>query len=124
MLSTEDRTAIENRLLQEREEALAAMGEFDREFENSPLDESGELTFYRFHMADIGTEAMEREKHFLLASQEGERLYRTDEALRRLYAEPESFGKCSRCGEEIGMERLMLMPQAELCASCQRDLEG
>ena len=124
MLSDEDRNAIENRLMQERESALSAVGAFDQEFENSPLDESGELSFYRFHMADIGTEAMEREKHFLLASQEGERLYRIDEALRRLYAEPENFGRCAHCGEEIGLERLLLLPEVTLCAACQRDLEA
>jgi RNA polymerase-binding transcription factor DksA len=123
MLNDEDRKTIENRLLREREDALEDVGEFDREFENSPLDESGELTFYRFHMADIGTEAMEREKQFLLASQEGEHLYRIDEALRRLYSEPERFGTCVRCGKEIGLERLMIVPEVELCASCQRELE-
>ena len=84
----------------------------------------GELSAYRFHMADVGTEAMEREKEFLLASKEGERLYRIDEALRRLYAEPEEFGRCSRCGSWISMERLVVVPETTLCADCQRLAEA
>lgn len=124
MLTTADRRAIETRLLQEREEALAALDKFDDEFDQSLLDESSEMSVYRFHMADIGTEAMEREKHFLLASKEGERLYGIDEALRRLYSDPENFGKCTRCGAEIGVERLLVVPAVEHCAACQRDLEG
>lgn len=124
MLTKEDRDTIERRLLEERESALEALGEFDRERSVSMEDRAGELSSYRFHMADLGTEAMEQEKQFLLASKEGERLYRIDEALRRLYAEPETFGRCVNCGNEIAMERLMVVPEAELCADCQRSVES
>ena len=123
MLTQPQRETIEKRLLEERERALEAIADFEESSENSPRDESGELSYYRFHMADIGTEAMEREKQFLLASNEGERLYRIDEALRRLYSDPETFGICERCGRPIGMERLEMVPETTLCAACQRELE-
>jgi DnaK suppressor protein len=119
MLSEKDRRLIERRLEQERARALDALGEFDRSRESSMLEETGELTMYRLHPADIGTEAMELEKQFLLASNEGRRLYAIDEALRRLYAEPERFGRCERCGQEIGVERLDVLPYASFCADCQ-----
>lgn len=124
MLSQAERDQIEKRLLEERESALEALKAFDAQRGVSLRDEAGELTVYRFHMADVGSEAMEREKSFLLASKEGERLYTIDEALRRLYADPETFGRCSRCGKEISMERLRVVPFAEHCAECQRELEG
>lgn len=123
MLTDTERSQVERRLQEERERALEALGDFDRERANSLQEETGELSVHRFHMADIGTEAMEREKQFLLASVEGERLYRIDEALRRLYREPESFGSCERCGREIGMDRLMVIPSATLCAECAREVE-
>ena len=123
MLTQPQPETIEKRLLEERERALEAIADFEESSENSPRDESGELSYYRFHMADIGTEAMEREKQFLLASNEGERLYRIDEALRRLYSDPETFGICERCGRPIGMERLEMVPDTTLCAACQRELE-
>ncbi len=120
MLNDQERERIEKRLLEERERALEAIGEFDREREQSLEDATGELTSYRFHPADLGTEAMEREKQFLLASNEGRRLYAIDEALRRLYRTPEEFGRCERCGRDIPMERLEVVPATTLCTECQR----
>lgn len=124
MLSKTERDQVEKRLLEERESALESIDTFDAQHDASLQEEAGEMSVHRFHMADIGTEAMEREKSFLLASKEGERLYRTDEALRRLYGDPESFGRCARCGRDIPLERLMVVPATEHCAECQRELEG
>lgn len=120
MLTEEERGQVETRLLEERERTLEALAEFDETRDQSFLDESGEMSLYRFHMADIGTEAMEREKQFLFASRDGERLYAIDEALRRLYREPESFGACENCGRAIGLERLLVLPSTPLCAECAR----
>lgn len=122
MLTSEQRKKVEDRLQEERADALEAIEEFDRQ-RGTLQDEAGEMSVYRFHMADIGTESMEREKRFLLASNEGERLYGIDEALRRLYRDPESFGTCSRCGSDIGFERLMLVPATTLCADCAQTAE-
>ena len=62
---------------------------------------------------------MEREKAFLFASKEGRLLYHIDEALRRLYKSPESFGVCQECGTEVGYERLDALPHARLCIKCK-----
>ena len=124
MLTETERQKIEKLLLEERDRAVDALKEFDKTREESLEDSTGELTVYRFHPADIGTEAMEQEKQFLLASVEGRRLYEIDEALRRLYREPEKFGTCERCGNQISMERLEVVPEATLCAACQRTVEG
>src|SRR5256886_10366613 len=70
-------------------------------------------------MADQGTDAMEREKAFLFASQEGRYLWHVNQALRRLFQAPEKFGKCEQCGEEIGFERLDALPHARLCIKCK-----
>ena len=40
-------------------------------------------------------------------------------ALEKLGADPDSFGECEECGEEIALGRLKAMPYAELCVSCQ-----
>jgi DnaK suppressor protein len=120
MLTPEERKRIETRLHEERESALEAIRTFEDEREDSLQESTGELTMYRFHPADIGTEMMEQEKQFLLASNEGRMLYEIDEALRRLYAEPERFGVCDDCGRDIGVERLEMIPWASLCAECQR----
>jgi len=35
----------------------------------------------------------------------------------------ENFGTCEECGDPIPDERLLIVPEAVLCVSCQRDLE-
>jgi DnaK suppressor protein len=71
-------------------------------------------------MADQGTDAMEREKAFLFASQEGRFLWHIDQALRRLYRSPETFGKCHNCGSDIAFERLDALPHARYCIDCKQ----
>jgi DnaK suppressor protein len=122
MLSERKRKKAEEMLVAERERALESIEQFE-EGPRDLLERSGELSLYRFHMADIGTEAMEQEKAFLLASVEGRRLYAIDEALRRLYGDPERYGVCTSCGEKISWERLEVVPEAERCAECQSELE-
>lgn len=122
MLSEEARGRIEQLLLRERERVLQAIGQFEANNENLQ-DRASELSVYRFHMADIGTEAHEQEKDFALASMEGRRLYALDDALRRLYKTPEAFGVCERCGRDIEEARLEVVPEAQLCGECQNLVE-
>lgn len=75
------------------------------------------------HMADQGTNAMARESAFLLASEEGRTLAAIDEALRKLYTDPEAFGRCEDCGDEIEYARLEAVPQAACCIECQVERE-
>ena len=112
---------FEKRLLEERKRVLKELGHH----EDSAQESDGDLSSYSFHMADQGTDAMEREKAFLFASQEGRFLWHIDEALRRIYRSPETFGKCHSCGEDIDFERLDALPHARLCFACKtREEEG
>jgi len=124
MLTQEERGQVERRLLEERGRAIESLREFDETFAESLQERAGELSVYRLHMADLGSEAMEQEQEFLLASNEGRRLYRIDSALRRLYDDPEAFGRCTRCGRDVTMDRLDIVPESELCADCQREAEA
>ena len=109
---------FEKRLLEERRRVLKELGHYDETFGATPQSADGDLSSYSFHMADQGTDAMEREKAFLFASQEGRFLWHIDEALRRLYRAPETFGKCHNCGKDIAYERLDALPHARFCIEC------
>ena len=111
---------FEKRLLEERRRVLKELGHHDELFSTSQQQSDGDLSAYSFHMADQGTDAMEREKAFLFASQEGRFLWHIDEALRRLYRSPETFGKCHQCGEDIDFDRLDALPHARLCINCKQ----
>ena len=45
-------------------------------------------------------------------------------ALARLEADPEAFGLCVECEEQIPAKRLDLMPYVELCVECQQAKDG
>jgi RNA polymerase-binding transcription factor DksA len=82
--------------------------------ENSP---------YSLHMAEQGTDAMEREKVFLYAQRETKFLSYLEEALKRI--EDGTYGICIACVEEpqylcptcplIPKERLEAVPHTQLC---------
>ncbi|MFQ5746231.1 MAG: TraR/DksA family transcriptional regulator [Gemmatimonadota bacterium] len=118
-MKKKDLKHFEERLLQERARALKDLGHYGESFSSTPHASDGDLSAYSFHMADQGTDAMEREKAFLFASKEGRFLYHIDEALRRLYRTPKEFGRCQECGEEIGFERLDALPHTRLCIKCK-----
>jgi DnaK suppressor protein len=110
---------IENRLVRERERALRSLGRFQEQSKLSRDSADSDLSSYSFHMADQGTDAMEREKSFLFASKEGRYLYRVEDALRRLYKDPESFGICQSCSSPIPFDRLDALPHARYCLNCK-----
>ena len=119
-----ERDRIEKRLLEERQERIEILVEIDERFQERLETGDDELTKYPLHMADEGTDTMDQEKEFLLAHKEGEQLLEIDEALRRLYKDPDAFGVCERCGDEIGIERLEMVPWARLCIDCKREAES
>lgn len=110
---------FEKRLLEERKRVLKEIGKHD-EVKN---EESEVENPYSFHMADQGTDAMEREKQFLFASKEGRFLWHLNQALRRLYQSPDTFGMCHSCGQPLGFDRLDALPHARYCIACKQKEE-
>ena len=121
LLTKKDLKHFEERLLEERKKLLGQLGYLEKTLNQTQRDSAGDLSAYSFHMADMGTDAMEREKTFLFASAEGRLLYDVDQALRRLYRN--EYGTCPTCGKEIGKARLDAIPHATLCVSCQEKQE-
>lgn len=112
----------EQKLLKMREELLGELGYLeDTVLNHTAKDASGDLSAYSFHMADQGTDAMDRETAFLLASQEGRMLLAINDALRRI--QKRTYGKCEQCGQPINPKRLDAIPHALLCIQCQSDEE-
>ena len=114
---------LQKRLLRERERALRSLGRYDELAKLSAEQADSDLYSYSDHMADLGTDAMEREKMLLFASKEGRYLYRIEDALRRLYKESETFGVCHTCGNLIDFDRLDALPHARYCIDCKKKEE-
>ncbi len=119
MLTNKQLQHIKLRLRDELARALKALGIFDSVTKLDRESMDSDLSNYTDHMADLGTEAMEREKAALFATKEGRYIYRLEEALRRLYSEPEKFGSCHTCGADVGFDRLDALPHARYCIDCK-----
>jgi RNA polymerase-binding protein DksA len=119
MMNKKQLSHLEKRLLEERARVMKELGIYEKSFAGTLQSSDGDLSSYSFHMADQGTDAMEREKEFLFASKEGRYLWHVNEALRRLYKSAETFGVCQECGDPIAFERLDALPHARLCIRCK-----
>ncbi|MBJ6759294.1 TraR/DksA C4-type zinc finger protein [Myxococcaceae bacterium JPH2] len=51
-------------------------------------------------------------------------LARVVKALGKLREDPDSFGECEECGDDIPTGRLQAMPYAEFCVACQGGKDG
>ena len=121
-ITEKDCKEFEQLLLVERQKIMKEMGHLETTvLKVNQRESAGDLSRYSFHMADAGTDAMEREKAFLLASAEGRILMEINEALRRLYRG--EFGSCEICGQPIGRARLEAMLHTRLCLSCKEKEE-
>ena len=121
-MNKKDLKHFERRLIEERNKLLKQLEHLEKDvLSQTPRDSSGDLSAYTFHMADLGTDAMEREKAFLFASSEGRLLYHINEALRRVYRN--EYGNCESCNAPISKERLEVVPHARLCIKCKEKEE-
>ncbi len=117
-MNKRDTERFKKLLLKKRKELMDQM-EFikEAEMENTVKEASGDHSAYAFHMADQGTDTMEREKNFLYAQRDGRLLYHIDQALERI--EEGSYGLCHACEKPIGRDRLNAVPHARLCIQCK-----
>lgn len=121
-MNKRDLQRFEARLIEERKRCLDELGHLEsEELMINQKEASGDLSSYSFHMADQGSDTMEREKNVFLVSSKGNDLYEIDQALLRI--KDGIYGNCIRCGKEIERERLEAMPYARLCIKCRQDEE-
>lgn len=121
-MKKKDHEYFEKKLLEERGRLVKELQYLDETVLNkNQRDMSGDLSAYSFHMADQGSDNMEREIAFLGASSEGRALLNIDEALRKLYRG--EYGVCETCSQEIPRKRLEAVPYATLCITCKEKEE-
>ena len=110
-------------LIDERENIETEMHkQGNANFSRSQRDFSGDLSGYSFHMADVGTDAYDREFAGNLITGEQKMLFEIDEALLRI--EDGSYGICQNCNRSIGKKRLEVVPYARLCRRCKQKVES
>ena len=105
------------RLLVERERILRELGRITEAINESAEEQEAAKQSYSNHLADIGSDYMEKEKNYYYADQEGQYLKAIEAALKRI--ESGEYGQCQECSELISAKRLEAVPASELCISCK-----
>ena len=117
-MTKEDLDFFKNLLMQECHETTSSLEDIERTSRSATAQESSEeRSAYSLHMADHGTDAMEREKSLFFGQREGDYLEYIDEALQRI--DDGSFGICRICSGDIGRARLEAVPTATQCIECK-----
>ena len=114
-MKPEDLKKYETLLIEKKREMLEEMGSVGTAV--NPKEAAGDLSSYSYHMADQGTDTMDREMAFMFASKSGRLVYHIDQALRRI--QEGTFGNCAVCGKPISAARLEAVPHARLCINCK-----
>jgi DnaK suppressor protein len=73
--------------------------------DQQPLTEMGQAIASNLNRADVAIAAKARK------------------ALTRLADDPDDFGNCQDCGDEIPFARLSALPYVELCVDCQAKVD-
>jgi RNA polymerase-binding protein DksA len=116
-LSKQELTHYRTRLLAERDRILRELGRITEAINESAEEQEAAKQSYSNHLADLGTDYMEKEKNYYYADQEGQYLKAIEAAIERL--DRGEYGLCIECGDLISEKRLEAVPAAELCIKCK-----
>jgi RNA polymerase-binding transcription factor DksA len=97
----------------------AAVG--DEALRQAGGEASGNLSSVPLHLADMGTDAYERDMSASLLQNARQIQTQVAAALDRI--EQGTFGRCEQCGGEIGKGRLQALPYTRYCVQCAQSAE-
>jgi RNA polymerase-binding transcription factor DksA len=103
------------RLAAERADTVERLNGLEREFRGI-IESADTAGTDDEHDPEGATIAFERQHVAALLSQAREQLTRIDAAMRKLA--DGSYGRCERCSQDIGADRLAARPAATTCMSC------
>ncbi len=84
----------------------------------SQKEACGDISGYTLHMADMATDAYDREFSLGLASNDRDVLIQINDALKRM--EEGKYGSCQQCSKPIAKTRLKALPFTSFCLKCQQ----
>jgi len=87
----------------------------------SQREAAGDISGYTLHMADLATDAYDREFSLNLASCDRDVLLQINDALKRI--DDGGYGVCAQCKKPISRIRLKALPFACFCLKCQKTQE-
>ncbi len=116
--SEEELQHFKELILERRRKAKEDVERMRNQIEDSK-EQAGDNTAYSFHMADAGTDAMEREKLHLMIARQQKYMGYLDRALERI--KNGTYGICKVTGKPIAKERLEAVPHTEISIKAKKE---
>jgi DnaK suppressor protein len=113
---------LREQLEEDLRSSRASIGELDNESEELARDSDQEGGVPSNHMADYGTNVYERERLMTIEQEMRDRVTAIEDALQRM--DDGTYGTCERCGKEISLTRLRVMPFTRFCVDCQEFVDA
>ncbi len=121
-LTKKDAEYFKKLIMQTKEKVLDEIKHIsDDTLKKSQRDAAGDISGYAYHMADVASDAYDREFSLGLAAKERQSLYEVEDAIEKI--EEGTFGICEECKSLISKTRLKVVPFARLCVKCQERKE-
>lgn len=109
-------------IMQKIQDANDELLSIEERLNDASSGEFSEDSTYSLHMADQGTDAMEREKAYLFAARERKFISHLTDALQRIKSG--NYGICIVCSNLIEKGRLEAVPHARMCVSCKQETKS
>jgi DnaK suppressor protein len=109
--SDEDLEYFRQLIIERRKAAIEDIERMRSQLEDA-REQAENDTAYSFHMADAGTDAMEREKLYLMMARQQKYVGYLDRALERI--KNKTYGVCKVTGKAISRQRLEAVPHTEI----------
>ena len=110
---------FEKRLLKAKQRILKQRNFTNGILFNPQSESSGQVSAYRTHVADIGSDTYQREFSSQLSTYESKILMEIDEALSRI--RQHRYGDCEKCTKPISKARMRALPYTRFCVKCQKE---
>ncbi len=122
-LNDKDLKFFRELVIEQKDEIL----ENARKLRESIVDENtgdyvGDNSTFSMHMAEQGSDEMEREKAFMLVQRDEKHLFYLENALERIAKK--TYGLCITCGKPINKARLEAVPITSHCINCKQSLSS
>jgi len=109
---------MDGRTMQQiRENLLERWRKFERNVQEQEIKAGGEIYSPQAEIIDMAQALEQIGRDTSLQKAERRELLAIEKALAKMATG--NFGICEECGEEIPPKRLMVLPEARLCANCQ-----
>jgi DnaK suppressor protein len=119
-LTDKDLKFFKDLILEQKTEILENARRLRESLIDNAGDYVGDNSTFSMHMAEQGTDEMEREKAYMFIQRDEKHLLYLEKALERIGAK--TYGLCVSCGKHISKARLEAVPITSHCINCKQSL--